>query len=145
MPERSGITVQFCRQRVNDRHVNSIITLLFQGMVVYSIEHAPCSHINSLFVGGRHSETNRRHHGLIPCWADHLPLGSMRVTGQHTLVVFINGNLTGLQNKHRVRLSFIFGTILSLIPCNVVPRSVGNHRWLLQGWRISQGCLGSWA
>lgn len=59
-------------------------------------EASPCSHVNGLFVGRGHSETHGGHHGLVPCGVDDLPLGSVRVVGQHALVLFIDGNLKEL-------------------------------------------------
>lgn len=66
---------------------------------------SPCGHINSFSVGRRHSETNRGHHGLIPRRVDDFPLSPVRVTGQHTLVVFIDVDLKELWQRHRQRFT----------------------------------------
>lgn len=57
---------------------------------------SPRSHVNSLFVGWRHSETHRGHHGLITGGIDDFPLGPVGVISQYAFLVFANGNLEEL-------------------------------------------------
>lgn len=68
-----------------------------------------CSYISSLFIGWRYREANRGHHGLIPCRTYDFPLGPVRVAGQLTLLLFMDGDLKNIQKKiYCVRLGLGF-------------------------------------
>lgn len=58
----------------------------------------PAGSVNSLVIGWRDAETYGWHHGLISCGTDDLPLSSLRVILQYTLLSFTDGDL---RERHR--------------------------------------------
>lgn len=76
----------------------------------------PVGHLNGLFVGWGDQEADRRHHGLIPCGADHLPLGPLGIVLQDTLVIPADGDLQQQQHQQPIRIQQQGPARLSLLP-----------------------------
>lgn len=53
----------------------------------------PAGHISGILVGWRDEEADRWHHCLIPCGADHFPLGPLWIIFQYTFIVLANSDL----------------------------------------------------
>lgn len=69
--------------------------------------YKPVCKVNGFFVRWRNCETHRWDHCLIPSRANDLPLSSMRVVGQNTLIIFVNGYLVLNEEKNNQMRSLL--------------------------------------
>lgn len=66
--------------------------------------HKPVCKVDSFFVWWRNCEAHRWDHRLVPSRADDLPFSTMRVVGQNTFIIFVNGYLVlNQEQKNQMR------------------------------------------